>query len=567
VSPTQGVGFASPWAENSHPFGVKTLESVMRTRWLAVLVLGLAVVVGCKRKPAPPEPAPDTPAPGNTGTPGGGKTTAKNGRGTFTIGKSTTYVTGPLDADGRIDYAAALNERLSKGVTPENNANVLFWKALGPNPADTKIPPGYFEKLGIPAPPATGNYFVGLKRYAEQNPNVGAAEVTDDTLAKFAQRPWTANQQPALNAWLKANEKPLAVVVEATRRTHYFSPFVPEVDDKGSKGLLSVQWPGLFSCRELAAALSVRAMLYAGQGQTEAAWQDLIACHRLGRLVGRAPTLLETLVCIAIEQIACRANVGFLAHTQPDAKRMEGYLRDLRALPPLPDVAEKWNLCERCWSHDTIMQLDHRGVGSVPLFDLDEGYLKHGLSDELFTGIDWNSALERSNKGYDRLVAVLRETDRVTRNQRLKQFVDELLPLREQFIRGRGAAALQNAASPSERGQVFGDVYFALVASGVRKTNDAAERTTQTHDNVLTAYALAWYQRVNGRYPGTLAELAPTYLPKAPVDLFTGKGLIYKLTANGYLLYSVGINEKDDGGRTAEEQAGCDDLVVRMPPW
>ena len=35
------------------------------------------------------------------------------------IGKETTYVTGPLDEDGYIDYEAALNDRLGKGIVPE----------------------------------------------------------------------------------------------------------------------------------------------------------------------------------------------------------------------------------------------------------------------------------------------------------------------------------------------------------------------------------------------------------------------------------------------------------------
>src|SRR5262245_31255046 len=60
----------------------------------------------------------------------------------FTISKETTCVKGPVDKDGFIDYATALHERLSNGVTPENNANVLLWKAMGP--ADL----GCFPDLG-----------------------------------------------------------------------------------------------------------------------------------------------------------------------------------------------------------------------------------------------------------------------------------------------------------------------------------------------------------------------------------------------------------------------------------
>src|SRR6266487_3214481 len=66
----------------------------------------------------------------------------------FTVGKETTYVTGPLDEDGYVDYAAALNERLSRGIKPEDNANVLLWRALGPRPeGGAAMPPEFFKWL------------------------------------------------------------------------------------------------------------------------------------------------------------------------------------------------------------------------------------------------------------------------------------------------------------------------------------------------------------------------------------------------------------------------------------
>src|SRR5437763_7616782 len=90
---------------------------------------------------------------------------AKKHRGKFTISKETTYITGPLDKDGYIDYAAALNERLSKGVTPENNANVLIWKAIGSRCEAPLMPIKFFQLMGIEAPPEKGQYFIDLKHY------------------------------------------------------------------------------------------------------------------------------------------------------------------------------------------------------------------------------------------------------------------------------------------------------------------------------------------------------------------------------------------------------------------
>src|SRR5262249_19762041 len=148
----------------------------------------------------------------------------KKPKGKWTVSKETTYVTEPLDKDGYIDYAAALNERLRQGVTPANNANVLLWKAIGPHPEGTTMPPEFFVWLGIPAPPEKGEYFIDLNQYMKDHLKIDPSKDGDeshDQLNRSIQRPWTLNEYPKLASWLEANEKPLALVVEATRRSHY----------------------------------------------------------------------------------------------------------------------------------------------------------------------------------------------------------------------------------------------------------------------------------------------------------------------------------------------------------
>ena len=55
-----------------------------------------------------------------------------------TVSKETTYFTEPLREDGYPDYVAALNRRMSEGVTPENNAVALWWQAMGPSEIDVE---------------------------------------------------------------------------------------------------------------------------------------------------------------------------------------------------------------------------------------------------------------------------------------------------------------------------------------------------------------------------------------------------------------------------------------------
>jgi len=62
--------------------------------------------------------------------------------------------------------------------------------------------------------------------------------------------------------------------------------------------------------------------------------------------------------------------------------------------------------------------------------------------------------------------------------------------------------------------------------------------------------ACRMYKRESGLYPKMLNELRPAYLTEIPLDPFTGKPLFYSITQNGFLVYSLGANKKDDGGRS-----------------
>src|SRR5213078_2403861 len=82
----------------------------------------------------------------------------------------TTYVTGPLDQYANVDYVVALNERMRGNITPETNANVLIWKALGPRPeAGNGMPPEYFQWLGVDAPPENGEYLISYTNYLKEH--------------------------------------------------------------------------------------------------------------------------------------------------------------------------------------------------------------------------------------------------------------------------------------------------------------------------------------------------------------------------------------------------------------
>lgn len=63
------------------------------------------------------------------------------------------------------------------------------------------------------------------------------------------------------------------------------------------------------------------------------------------------------------------------------------------------------------------------------------------------------------------------------------------------------------------------------------------------------ALAVQRYRLAAGKLPDTLADLVPVYLDAVPVDPFDGKRLRYKKLEIGFVVYSIGDDLTNDGGK------------------
>lgn len=78
-------------------------------------------------------------------------------------------------------------------------------------------------------------------------------------------------------------------------------------------------------------------------------------------------------------------------------------------------------------------------------------------------------------------------------------------------------------------------------------------------DGALVVLALEAARRRTGAYPATLDDLVPVFLPRVPLDPFDGQPLRYiapKSAADRPVLYSVGVDGVDEGGRDPGTRAG-----------
>src|SRR5262249_15708698 len=159
----------------------------------------------------------------------------------------------------------------------------------------------FYAWLKIMPPPEKGDCFVNWRTFMMDHLKVHPDKEADKYEREFDKvttRPWTAKDYPHIAAWLKLNEKPLALPIQASQRTHYSRPIIGGRKGGKSAGLLTASLAGVQECRGVANALSARAMLRVADKRPADAWQDLVACQGLGRLIGRGGTLIEGLVGI-----------------------------------------------------------------------------------------------------------------------------------------------------------------------------------------------------------------------------------------------------------------------------
>ena len=82
-------------------------------------------------------------------------------------------------------------------------------------------------------------------------------------------------------------------------------------------------------------------------------------------------------------------------------------------------------------------------------------------------------------------------------------------------------------------------------------------RAQASTDMARIACALERYRLAHGNFPETLDALTPQFMEKIPHDVIGGKPLHYRRTSDGqFLLYSVGWNETDDGGKVGLAEKG-----------
>jgi hypothetical protein len=504
------------------------------------------------------------------------------------VSKQTTFITEPLGPDGLPDYEQYVLDLVRDGVTPENNAVSLLWPALFPADVDPQYHAAVAAELGldeIPSetealksyygkdmerrlaeflmqggkanesikPPADdraqdaeelamegGNGSGPLWDWHQANPGV-----VEKLLESVTQRPWTSEQVPPLAEWAKANQAPIDLLVEASRRERYYAPSESLVNNQRDM-LVAMLLPMVQSTREAGRALSVRAMWHLGEGRPMDAWQDILAIHRLSHLVAQGYTLVEQLVGLALSGVACDCTVAFLDHAELTAEQARQVQRDLAGLPNFAMMARSLNTGERLMALDAFIRTGSGGGGEMFSGLTGGGSNEFGNTAFDIVSVDWNLVLRETNRWYDRLVAAAKLQDREARVTAFAKIEADM-----QFLVSETRTPtrmLAGVVSRRQRSKIVSGIMLGLFLPAVNAATEAEDRQNTTLELTRLAAALAVYRAEHGAYPATIDELVPGVIARLPVDVLSGKPFVYKRGAEGFLLYGVGPNGKDEGG-------------------
>jgi hypothetical protein len=534
------------------------------------------------------------------------------------IGNETTYLTEPMRDDGTIDYLAALNNRLSEGVTPQNNAFVDIAKVL---PRDVWQSDAHrrfvYDRLDVEPPDENAPRFVSYHEFAERyavdfavedtpskhafldqlnaaideqngpSPQALDAWLGDNTPAgrhastrparrgrlpgartqprydqdMLPEGPWRAVDRPLVYAWLKRNEPMLERAVTGARKSECFAPLWAG----GSGRLLAAATSvGVSDLRSVARALSMRVYRKLRRGRFQRALADVEAIMRWGGHTAERPSLLCYLIGSSLRALGNALVRDLAAVDGLSPQQVRTLQRRYRSIPVLRSPAETIDRAERFvgLSYVTafLRRLDKQGFATLESRDDEDDNFPVMVDREM---LDPNVVLRTTNNHYDRLVQ-LKEAktfgDFKKRKRALSQSVKQRIQANQTWL----AKARRLLSLPTTRRELISKHISALMPRLIAP-NGASMRS---HWNLrmqrqLTriAISLAGYRAEQGAYPKKLSALSPKWLEKVPNDLFTRKPLHYeRRSADEAIVYSVGSDQKDNGGDDV------DDLVAHLKP-
>jgi hypothetical protein len=325
-----------------------------------------------------------------------------------------------------------------------------------------------------------------------------------------------------------ANLEECSDVLEEIRESskRKYSRFNIRYDDENPPSILL---PHLAVLKHICQVLQLRATAELALGKTNEAFEDVDVMLRIVDAPRVEPIIISQLVRLPMLYLALEPMAdGFGQWSEPQLKALEERL-------------QRFDFCadmKGALRGEEILF----GGGVIDLLRRDPGKFD-ALTDSKFPGAIWSAVpsgwfdLERVN--YSRFCDEYLMPSIDESNRQISPSTCKPVEQRMTAVLGRSQARL------FFQHRSFSSLLVPGTLGLARKT--AFGQTAA--DTAAIACAIERFKMAKGRLPESLEELMPQFMEKLPHDIIDGESLKYKRTEDGhYAIYSVGWNEKDDGG-------------------
>ena len=328
----------------------------------------------------------------------------------------------------------------------------------------------------------------------------------------------------------------------ASRRPH--SRFNIRYDEPNPAAILL---PHLSKVKQFCLVLQLRASAEVALGHTDDAHNDLDLMFSLTDASRDEPILISQLVRMSELQLALQPLAEGLGQwSEPQLRALQERLRKFDFCADVKHALE----AERAFFGCGMIEYVRRSPNKIRLMD-ELGR----VGDSPDGSVQVGALLTVAPSGwlYFEQLSLSRDFDQC------------LLPLIEVTARqirpgavreSEDAVARITAGTPVSR-FLHHQFFSALLLPALSRVSQKTAFAQTAVDTASVACALERYRLAHGQFPDSLEKLTPQFIASLPHDLINGNPLTYRLNPDShYLLYSVGWNETDDGGRTKQTKGG-----------
>ena len=296
--------------------------------------------------------------------------------------------------------------------------------------------------------------------------------------------------------------------------------------------------------------LGLRIPALLAEGQTPAAMDDLRMMLRWQRLLEHEPTLIAGLVRLSCLEAICK--------TVWQGMAIKGW-----AESELHEIQDALAPMDMLTAYDFALASERAAQNKY--CDVLVNGSRAQRKKLLATSADSESDKDQLMPWLLRLPGFVR--DNQVRNCRHM----EQLQARIDIAKGR---IYQDRDTPSDPGRLSGtwnELYYCLFSRSAliyRELEIRFAHAETLRRQTRTACALERFRAIGGTYPRTLDQLLPEFLSDVPLELYSDAEMKYRLEADGsYLLYSVGVDRKDDGGTSVRPGKIGPGSAREQPDW